>query len=141
MYTHEHIVRYYETDQMGVVHHSNYIRWFEEARVEYMRAIGLPYGKMEEAGVQVPVVTVSCTYKAPAKFDDLIVVETRVKKYNGIVVELSYEVKEKNTGALLVTGESSHCFVDSTTFKPMVLRSKKPEMHECFLKSMEPEEA
>lgn len=141
MYVHEHVVKYYETDQMGVVHHSNYIRWFEEARVEYMRAIGLPYKQMEEEGVQVPVVSVSCKYKSPAKFDDLVVVETRVKKYNGIVVELYYEVKDKASGTILVTGDSSHCFVDDKTFKPLNLRVKRPAMHECFLQSMEPEEA
>lgn len=140
MFIYEHNVKYYETDQMGVVHHSNYIRWFEEARVEFMRAIGLPYKEMEAQGVQVPVVSVSCKYKSPAKFDDTIVIETTVKKYNGIIVELAYKVMEKESRTVLVTGESSHCFVDDQTFKPISLTMKRPDMHEHFLAGMEKED-
>ena len=139
MFSYEHNVKYYETDQMGVVHHSNYIRWFEEARVEFMREIGLPYKHMEEEGVQVPVVSVACKYRSPAHFDDWIVVETTVKKYNGIVVELAYTVKEKESGTVLVTGDSSHCFVDGVTFKPISLKLARPDMHEAFLSAMEKE--
>ena len=65
IYKYDRVVKYYETDRMGVVHHSNYIRWFEEARVEFMRDIGLPYSHMEDEGIMVPVVTVECKYKNP----------------------------------------------------------------------------
>ena len=130
-------VKYYETDQMGVVHHSNYIRWFEEARVEFMRGIGLSYRAMEEEGVQVPVVSVSCKYRSPSTFDDIVVVKTRIQKFNGIVVELAYEVIDEATGVVRVTGESSHCFVDAETFKPINLKRERPDIYEGFLKATE----
>lgn len=126
-------VKYYETDMMGVVHHSNYIRWFEEARVEFMREADLSYRRMEEEGIQIPVVTVSCKYKIPAAFDDDITVKTSLRKYNGIVIELAYEVSRDSDGALLVTGESSHCFVDKESFKPVSIKNSRPDMHEKFM--------
>lgn len=126
-------VKYYETDMMGVVHHSNYIRWFEEARVELLRETELSYRRMEEEGIQVPVVSMNCKYKVPATFDDEITVRTSLKKYNGIVAEFAYEVRRDSDGALLVLGESSHCFVDKESFKPVSLKNARPDMHEKFM--------
>lgn len=130
-------VKYYETDKMGVVHHSNYIRWFEEARVEFMRGMGISYKAMEDEGVQVPVVSVSCKYRSPATFDDIVIVKTHIKKFNGIVIELAYEVTDEQTGAIRVTGESSHCFVDDKTFKPMNLKRERPDIYDNFIKATE----
>lgn len=130
-------VKYYETDKMGVVHHSNYIRWFEEARVEFMRGIGISYKAMEDEGVQVPVVSVSCKYRSPATFDDIVIVKTHIKKFNGIVIELAYEVIDEQTGVIRVTGESSHCFVDAKTFKPMNLKRERPDIYDNFVKATE----
>lgn len=130
-------VKYYETDKMGVVHHSNYIRWFEEARVEFMRGIGISYKAMEDEGVQVPVVSVSCKYRSPATFDDIVIVKTHIQKFNGIVIELAYEVTDEQTGVIRVTGESSHCFVDAKTFKPMNLKRERPDIYDNFVKATE----
>ncbi len=130
-------VKYYETDKMGVVHHSNYIRWFEEARVEFMRDIGISYKAMEDEGVQVPVVSVSCKYRSPATFDDIVIVKTHIQKFNGIVIELAYEVIDEQTGVIRVTGESSHCFVDAKTFKPMNLKRERPDIYDNFIKATE----
>lgn len=130
-------VKYYETDKMGVVHHSNYIRWFEEARVEFMRGIGISYKAMEDEGVQVPVVSVSCKYRSPATFDDIVIVKTHIQKFNGIVIELAYEVIDEQTGVIRVTGESSHCFVDAKTFKPMNLKRERPDIYDNFIKATE----
>ena len=130
-------VKYYETDKMGVVHHSNYIRWFEEARVEFMRGIGISYKAMEDEGVQVPVVSVSCKYRSPATFDDIVIVKTHIQKFNGIVIELAYEVIDEQTGVIRVTGESSHCFVDAKTFKPMNLKRERPDIYDNFVKATE----
>ncbi len=138
IYNYTKRVKYYETDMMGVVHHSNYIRWFEEARVDFMREADLSYRTMEGEGIQIPVVSVSCKYKTPATFDDEVVVKTWTKKYNGIVVELAYEVTRVSDGAVLVTGESSHCFVDKENFKPVNLKRMRPDMHEKFMKTLEP---
>lgn len=137
IYNYTRRVPYYETDMMGVVHHSNYIRWFEEARLEFMREADLCYRRMEDEGIQIPVVSVSCRYKAPAKFDDIVTIKTHIKKFNGIIVEIAYEVVRDEDGALLVTGESSHCFVDKNDFKPVNLKRERPDMYEKFMKSME----
>lgn len=137
MYEYERVVKYYETDQMGVVHHSNYIRWFEEARVEFMRNGGISYRAMEEEGIQIPVVSVSCKYKSPAKFDDTVIVKTWIKRFNGIVVEIAYEVVDKESGEVRVTGESSHCFVNDTDFKPINLKKEREDIYNKFLQAEE----
>ncbi len=136
-YDYEKRVAYYETDMMGIVHHSNYIRWFEEARIEFLRSADLSYRTMEDEDIQIPVVSVSCKYKTPAVFDDEIIVRTGIRKYNGIVAEIEYTVIKKSDGTVLVTGDSSHCFVDRETFKPVNIKKVRPDMHEKFLKSME----
>ena len=133
-------VPYYETDMMAVVHHSNYIRWFEEARLEFMRAADLCYKTMEDEGIKIPVVTVACKYKAPAKFDDVVTIKTFIKKFNGILVEIGYEVVRNDDGVVLVTGESSHCFVDKNNFKPVNIKIEIPYIYEKFMKSMEQED-
>ena len=119
IYKYDRVVKYYETDRMGVVHHSNYIRWFEEA------------------GIMVPVVTVECKYKNPVTFDDEVTVNTKVRKFNGIVIELEYEVVRTDDGSAVVTGASSHCFVDAKTFKPLNLKRERADMYDKFIKAME----
>lgn len=137
IYEYKKTVKYYETDMMGVVHHSNYVRWFEEARVDFLKQADLSYRTMEEEGIQIPVVSVSCKYKTPATFDDEVIVTTKVLKYNGIVCELAYEVRREKDNVVLVTGESSHCFVDKKDFKPVNIKRIRPDMHEKFLKTLE----
>lgn len=139
IYKYRRFVKYYETDKMGVVHHSNYIRWFEEARVEFMREADISYRSMEEEGVMVPVVTVDCKYKIPATFDDEVIIYTKVRKYNGIVIELEYEVKRISDDAVIVTGSSSHCFVDSNNFKPINLKRTREDIHNKFMAILEVE--
>ena len=97
MFTFERKANYYETDQMGIVHHSNYIRWFEEARLEMLRAMGLPYKKMEDNGILIPVLGVSCSYKHPIRFDETLVLTLRIQNYNGVRFEMAYEGHSKET--------------------------------------------
>lgn len=130
-------VKYYETDKMGVVHHSNYIRWFEEARVELMRTIGISYKDMEDEGIQIPVVSVSCKYRSPARFDDIVLISSRIQKFNGIVIEIAYEVTDEATGTVRVTGESSHCFVNADTFKPVNLKRERADLYDRFMQQTE----
>src|ERR1700712_694027 len=86
-------VRYAETDQMGVVYHANYLVWFEVGRVELIRQMGLDYKAMErEEGCGIAVVEVSCRYKAPARYDDVLVVKTRITGARGSVVKFGYEI-------------------------------------------------
>ena len=81
--TFERKVNYYETDRMGVVHHSNYIRFLEEARCSWLEQIGMSYSLLEENGITIPVLGVNCTYKQHVTFEDTIQIHTFVKEYNG----------------------------------------------------------
>jgi acyl-CoA thioester hydrolase len=106
-------VRYAETDNMGVVYHSNYAIWFEVGRVEFMRERGLEYRTMEkEDHCHIPVVDLRVRYKAPALYDDEIVVRTRLAKMRGWLLHFTYEVVRAADGTLLATGETMHIVVD-----------------------------
>lgn len=128
-YTHR--VQYYETDQMGIVHHSNYIRWFEEARVDWMRRHGIGYREMEESGIITPVLKVMAEYRSMVHFENLVEIGVFIKKYNGIVLELGYEVRDKKTKQLRTVGESRHCFLNRDG-KPLSLKKASPETHAVF---------
>ncbi len=117
----ERRINYYETDSMKVVHHSNYIRFLEEARIKFMDCIGLPYSKMEDTGIMIPVLEVNCTYKHPAKFDDIIEIDVRIKEYTGVKINMQYEIKNKTTGLLVLLGETKHCFTN-LNMKPISLK-------------------
>ena len=90
-------VHYYETDQMGIVHHSNYIRWFEEARIDLMEQMGLGYEKMEEAGIISPVLSVQADYLRMMHFGDTFQIRCFIKEYNGIKLTVGYEVINEAT--------------------------------------------
>ncbi len=106
-----HHAKYYETDQMGIVHHSNYIRWMEEARMDAMCQFGISYRDMEKDGVISPVVSVNCQYKSMVHFDDTVKIQVKVTKYNGVRLDLAYEMTDMDTGALRTIGTSTHCFL------------------------------
>jgi acyl-CoA thioester hydrolase len=105
-------VRYAETDQMGVVYHSNYVIWFEVGRVETLRKLGLTYKQLEQQGCHLPVVEVRCRYKAPARYDDLITVRTRLKKVRSNLIRFGYEIVRSADGTLLAEGETVHLTLD-----------------------------
>ena len=87
-YTHR--VQYYETDQMGCVHHSNYIRWFEEIRSDYLAFLGMDYDRMEKAGILSPVLTIQAEYRTMTRYGETVDIQIKVKKYNGIRICLEY---------------------------------------------------
>lgn len=105
-------IHYYETDKMGVVHHSNYIRWMEEARVDLLDRIGCPFTAMEEKGISVPVVSVRCRYLSPLRFDDVVEVALKLEKYTGVRMIFSYEIRHFATGRRCATGKTEHCFLN-----------------------------
>lgn len=108
-----HRVHYYETDRMGVTHHSNYIRMMEEARVDFMEQLGWPYARMEELGVLSPVTAVNLRYIAPTTFDDRVEVRVFVKSFNGVKLIIRYEMlKAVETPVTVLTGESEHVFLN-----------------------------
>ena len=93
-------VHYYETDQMAIVHHSNYIRWFEEARLDFMRQLGCNYCDLEKSGLIIPVVDVSCKYLQSARYDDTLSIHVRLRQFNGVRLVFSYEVRFHGTDTL-----------------------------------------
>jgi len=107
-------VRYAETDQMGVVYHSNHLIWFEVGRVELMREMGISYRDMErEDGCFIAVAEVKCRYRAPVYYDEEVVVRTRLKNVRESVVVFSYELVRADGGTLLAEGETTHIVTDS----------------------------
>ncbi|HRZ87060.1 MAG TPA: thioesterase family protein [bacterium] len=105
-------VRYPEVDQMGVVHHSHYFVYFEMARVEHLRSIGYSYADFEKQGILFAVVKLACTYKAPARYDDLIEVETTVTRVRAATIEHKYRVTKDGGKTLLAEAESTIACID-----------------------------
>ncbi|MBL00480.1 MAG: acyl-CoA thioester hydrolase [Opitutales bacterium] len=103
-------VRYAETDRMDVVYHSNYLVWFETARIQMLDQIGMPYSEIEARGLFLPVLTVSAEYKSPARFDDHLEIHLFLKKKPRARMHFDYEVRRGNE--LLAIGHSSHGFID-----------------------------
>jgi acyl-CoA thioester hydrolase len=111
-------VRYAETDQMGVVYHSNYLIWFEVGRVEFLRQLGFVYKDLErEEDCHIAVVDVRCKYKAPARYDDCILVRTRLRNLRESVIHFDYEILREIDGTVLAVGETTHVVVTSEMSK------------------------
>ena len=123
---------YYETDQMRIVHHSNYIRWFEEARIHHLESIGIRFAELEDSGVVCPVLEVQAAYKQMVRFGDTVRISTRLNFYNGVRYGYAYEVHHAGTGALCCTGSSLHCFLD-TEGNILRLRRDRPDLHALML--------
>lgn len=124
-------VQYYETDRMQIVHHSNYIRYFETARTEMIRSWGYAYSDMELAGIWLPVLGVTAEFRTPAVYDELLCLKCWVKKLKGASLELAYEVSSYETGEVHAAGTSRHGFTDAD-LKPIRLRRDVPEIYALF---------
>ncbi|WP_297957415.1 thioesterase family protein [uncultured Ruminococcus sp.] len=127
----ERKVFYYETDKMSIMHHSNYIRIFEETRVHYLNEAGMPFEEIEAAGVLMPVLSVECSYKRPLTFDEPFAVYPKITKFNGTTLHLSYRIVSRKTGELCAEGSSSHCFTD-LDMKPLRTKNKYPDIYKIF---------
>ncbi len=114
----EYRVRYGDTDKMGIGYYGNYFTWFEAARTEYFRALGLPYTECEKKGYFLPVVETSAKYYSPSTYDDLLVVRTSVSKLGMTSIRFEYRVFQKASQQLVATGFSVHAFVDKS-MKPV----------------------
>lgn len=120
-------VRYQETDQMGVVYHANYLTWFEIGRTEFIRSAGYPYAQFESRGILLPVVNLNMQFKAPARYDDEVLIRTNVKKFSGVRITFGYTILHKHSQQLLVTGETEHVWVNDQ-FRPINLNKAWPEV-------------
>ncbi len=106
-----HRVRYADTDKMGISYYANYFVWFEAARTEYFRALGLPYTECENQGIFLPLIEIGARYLAPSTYDDLLTVRTSVSEFTKTSMRFEYQVFSA-AEKLLVTGFSVHVFVD-----------------------------
>ena len=122
-----HKVHYYETDKMGITHHSNYIRFMEEARMNYLNESGFTMARLEAEGIVSPVIALACDYKTPTTYDDEIEIEVKLTGYTGVKITLSYVMRNLRTGALVAEASSAHCFTDRAG-KPVAIRKTCPEM-------------
>lgn len=123
---------YYETDKMGIVHHSNYIRWLEEARVHMLTEVGYPFEKIEAEGLYMPVLSVECHYKYPVRFDEQFEIHPVVTRFNGCKLTVEYKVINLSAdGQISVIGKSEHCFTDHN-MKPIRVKKEHPEIFKVF---------
>ena len=105
-------VRYADTDQMGMAYHGNYVRWFEVGRTEMLRAQGMSYREVEQAGIRMPVLEVRCLYVKPARYDDELVIETVLAGLGRASLRFEYRVVRLVDGEVLACGMTRHCFLD-----------------------------
>lgn len=126
-------VNYYETDKMGIVHHSNYIKWLEEARVDMMDQMGYSFKKLEEEGILSPVLSYNVEIKHSSTFDDIIEIIPKVKSYNSVRLEMSYEIKLKDK--IIATALTKHCFTNDKGL-PQRLNKILPELDEKMKKEL-----
>jgi len=129
--TFERKINYYETDKMGVVQHSNYKRFLEEARCYMLDKMGIPFSVLEENGITIPVLGVNVEYKYHVTFDDVIEIKLYIKEYNGVRLSVGYNITNKANGKMVLTGETKHCFTDHN-LKPINLKKVKPEFSKKF---------
>lgn len=124
---------YYETDKMGIIHHSNYIRWFEEARVDMLEFVGYPFERIEKYGIIVPVLSVSSTYKDMVRFGDEVLVKPTISNYTGTRLDFKYQIINVETGVTTTVGTSEHCFMSSESNRLVHLKRQNPELHQLFM--------
>lgn len=123
--------KYYETDKMGIAHHSNYIRWLEECRMDLLEQIGLNYRKMEEIGLLIPVLAVQCDYQLVTLFDEEIKIIPKIERFTGVKITITYEIRDVATNSLHNKARTEHCFLNSQ-FKPVRLKQEYPEIYEIL---------
>ena len=133
------VVRYAETDQMGIAHHSVYPVWYEVARTDLIQKLGMHYSEMEEKGVILPLTDMESHYHQAAKYEDRLTVRARVEKMSAARIRFSYEVFRDGEETPINTGATAHGFVDSHTFEPINLRKKYPQLYALLAKAMEEE--
>lgn len=126
-----HKAQYYETDKMGVIHHSNYIRWMEEARVDAMDQAGYSYQRLETEGFMMPQLLAHCEYKTAVRFGDTVRIHCYVIECTGVKLTIGYRIEDALTGELRATGETKHCFVNRQGY-PINIKKNVPDFY-CLL--------
>ncbi len=135
-FIYERKMNYYETDMMGIIHHSNYIRFMEEARIAFLDSTKMPFRMLGDRGITVPVLYVNCEYKQMVRINDIVQIELKVTKYTGVKMQMDYVFRNKETGEITTTGSSGHCFINEKG-DPIILKKEFPEYHENILSYLE----
>lgn len=130
VFKHELKVRYQETDQMGVAHHSVYPVWYEESRTSFMSATNMPYSQIEKKGLMLPVSKLECKYIKPAYFEDSLVIHTQIKSVSAVKMDVYYQIYREDV--LINTGYTEHPFVDKN-FKMINLKKADFNLYKQFL--------
>lgn len=138
MHTYIHKVKYYETDKMGITHHSNYVRWMEDARMDLLKSIGYGMRRLETDGITSPVVSIECQYKRTTTFDDEISIAVSLEQYTGVKLCMRYTMTNLETGDLVFTATSSHCFIDAVG-RPVALKKRFPDFDAVLKKEIDKE--
>ena len=124
--------KYYETDQMGIIHHSNYIRWMEEARIDMLDQLGYPYRRFEEMGYMSPVLRAECEYRKSVKFDDEVKIAVSLQEFGRVKFTLRYDIYNMSAGGeLSACGSTTHCFLKKNG-RPVLIDKEMPEFTESI---------
>lgn len=132
------VVRYAETDQMGVAHHANYPIWYEVARTDLVKKLGISYSEMERMGMMTPLVELNCRYIGTARYEDQLTVEASVEELTPARIRFSYRIFQKGQEKPINTGATLHAWVDAKTFRPLNMKKHFPELYqriEAFMKN------
>ncbi|MFT4007855.1 MAG: acyl-CoA thioesterase [Lacrimispora sp.] len=123
---------YYETDQMGIIHHANYIYWMEEARVDFMEQMGFGYDRAVSTGIDFALLSISCEYKSMVHFGDTINIQVSISALTASKMTVRYKMTDSVTGKLRTVGESTHCYFDANKKRPVSLKKVLPELYDLF---------
>jgi acyl-CoA thioester hydrolase len=127
-------VRYAETDQMGVVYHTNYLVWMEIGRTAFIQELGFNYAELEKEGFIAPVLDIQASYKKPVRYGEKAIVKTWVEDYDGIRTVYGYEILSED-GEVAVTGMTKHVCVKKDSFRPVPFKRVSTEWHEAYEKA------
>ena len=130
------VPRYAETDQMGIIHHSVYAIWYEQARTEFFNEIGFRYDEVEKNGVMTPLIELNCEYKRPAYYNQEVEVRTKIIKLTPVKFILEYDIYNQEN-QLINIGKTTLAWADAKTFKIINLQKKYPEIYQLIEKAVE----
>jgi len=130
-YIYERKINYYETDKMGIVHHSNYIRFLEEARCRWLEKENISMEVIEQKGFTIPTLEVNCKYKYPVTSGDTIIIKPILMEYNGVRMTISYEVMDKASGNTVIEAFTKHCFTNRE-LRPINIKKYDDETNRVF---------
>ena len=124
--------RYAETDQMGIIHHSNYAIWFEAGRTDFLKNVGVTNSSIEERGIILPLYEMNCKFISPAKYEEEIMVVTNIVTISRVRVIFSYQVLNLDNGRLLATGETKHAWTNKA-LKPVNAEKIIPDIYSILM--------